>query len=76
MATPHTDARGNQRTDRPVRTEPGHSLTWDYLQFHAYLDEIRQLRQAVVHVGVMVAGATALLTIAITLATIALIWFR
>lgn len=76
MATPQTDQRGDELTERQLRTKPGASLTWDYLQFHAYLDEVRELREAIVNVGVMVAGGTALLTIAIAVATVALIWFR
>lgn len=76
MSTPQTDRRQSQETERELPTKPGASITWDYLQFQAALDEIRQLREAVVHVGVMIAGATVLLIIAIAVATIALIVSR
>lgn len=74
MATLQTSHPCDQ-VERELRTNPGSSLTWDYLQFHTFLDEIRQLRTQIVLLNTMLAGGTAAIIIAIAIATVALIWF-
>lgn len=60
-------------TDRPA-SEPVIPISWEYLQFHALLDELRALRTATTQIASMLAVIVLVMSIGMLLA-VGMAWF-